>query len=76
MAFADFIMFAHINNLTTRKVLNMEKEIVEPKKNKNTSYIKKGFGHSESKKEKNMDLNTDISENNPFNPKVILSPKN
>ena len=58
----------------TRKVLSLEKEVTNLKK-VNTSEGMKVFGNLESVKGNEIDVKTDISEENSFNPTSSSSPK-
>ena len=58
----------------TRKVLSLEKEVTKLKKN-NTSEGVKIFGNLESVKGNEIDVKTDIPEENSFNPTSSSSPK-
>ena len=58
----------------TRKVLSLEEEVKELKKN-NTSQGMKVFGNLESMKRQEIDVKTDISDQNIFNPTSSSSPK-
>ena len=58
----------------TRKVLSLEEEVIELKKN-NRSEGMKVFGNLESMKRQEIDVTTDISDQNIFNPSSFSSPK-